>query len=157
MRQGASPAIRAEQVVGQQRHVFEPLAQRRDVDPQHVEPVVEVLAEGALGDLLQQVPLGRGDDPHVGLDGRRAADPLEHLLLDRPEQLRLLLQGDVVDVVEVEGAAFGQVEAALAALVGAGERALLVAVEFAFDELRREERAADLDEGEARGGASCDG
>ena len=31
------------------------------------------------------------------------------------KQLRLLLQGDVVHVVEVERAAFGQVEAALAA------------------------------------------
>ena len=109
------PAIAGQQVLGQQRHVFQPLAQRRDVDPQHVEPVVEVLAEGALGDLFQQVPLGRGDDPHVGLDGRGAADALEDLLLDGPQQLRLLLQGDVVDVVEVERSAFGQVEAALAA------------------------------------------
>ena len=32
-------------------------------------------------------------------------------------------------------------------LVGPGERALLVAVELALDELRREERAADLDVG----------
>ncbi len=83
------------------------------------------------------------------LMGVRAADALEDLFLDRPQQLRLLLQGDVVDVVEVERAAFGQVEAALALLLGAGERAFFVAVEFALDELRREERAADLDEGEA--------
>ena len=65
------------------------------------------------------------------------------------KQLRLLGQGNVVDVVEIEGAAFGQIEAAFAALVGAGEGALLVAVEFALDELRREERATDLDVGEA--------
>ena len=44
-----------------------------------------------------------------------AADPLEHLLLDRAQELGLLFQGDVVDVVEVERAAFGQVEAAHAA------------------------------------------
>ena len=82
------------------------------------------------------------------LMGERAADALEHLFLDRPQELRLLLHGNVVDVVEVERAAFGQVEASFALLLGAGERAFFVAVEFAFDELRREERAADFDEGE---------
>ena len=87
-----------------------------------------------------------------------AADALEHLLLDRPQELRLLLQGDVVDVVEVERAAFGQIEAALALLLGAGERAFFVAVELAFDQLRREQRAADLDVGElAAVGVAMDG
>ena len=61
----------------------------------------------------------------------------------------MLAERDVVDVVEIEGAAFGQIEAAFAALVGAGEGALLMAVELALDELRREERATDLDVGEA--------
>ena len=125
-------------MLGQQRQVFHPLAQGRHHDPQHVEPIVEVLAKRPFADLLQQVPLRRGDDPHVGLDGRRAADPLVDLLLDRPQELRLLLQGDVVHVVEIERAVFGQFEAALAALLGPGERAFFVAVELALDEVLRE-------------------
>ena len=46
---------------------------------------------------------------------------------------------DVVDVVQVECPAFGQFEPALASLVGAGEGAFFVTVEFAFDQLRREQ------------------
>ena len=83
----------------------------------------------------------------LALIGDGSADPLEHLFLDRPEQFRLLFQGNVVDVVEIERAPLGQIEAALALLLGAGERALFVAVQFAFDQLRRKERAADLDVG----------
>ena len=58
-----------------------------------------------------------------------------------------MLQGDVVGVVQVERAAFGQFETALAALFGAGEGALLVAVELALDQLAGIQRAAGLDEG----------
>ena len=57
----------------------------------------------------------------------------------------MLLQGDVVDVVEIERSAFGQVEPPVPLLFGAGERASFVAVEFAFDQLGREEGAADFD------------
>ncbi len=41
-----------------------------------------------------------------------------------------------------------EIEAAFALLLGAGERAAFVAVEFAFNQLRREECAADFDVGE---------
>ena len=48
-------------------HVLGPLAQRRDVQPHHVEPVVEVGPElAALHRLLQRLG-GRGDDAHVDL------------------------------------------------------------------------------------------
>ena len=80
----------------------------------------------------------------LALIGGGAADALEDLLLDRPQQLGLLFQGDVVDVVEIERAALGQVEAAFALLVGAGERAFFVAVQFAFDQLRRERACSPL-------------
>ena len=36
-----------EEVLDQRRNLFAPLAQRRDVDADHVEPVVEVFAESA--------------------------------------------------------------------------------------------------------------
>jgi hypothetical protein len=41
------------------------LAQRRHVEVDHVEPPVEVLAEGALRDQVGQVAVGGGDDPDV--------------------------------------------------------------------------------------------
>ena len=149
MRHRAAPAICRSRCSASSGTSSNRSRKRRDVDPQHVQAVVEVLAEGAFGDLVEEVALGGGDDADVGLDGRGAADALEDFLLDRPQQFRLLRQGDVVNVVEIEGAAFGQIEAAFAALVGAGEGALLVPVKLALDELRGKERAAGLDEGEA--------
>ena len=71
----------------------------------------------------------------------------KQLLLDGAQQFGLVLQGDVVDVVQVEGAAFGQFETALPALFGAGEGALFVAVKLGLDELTGKQVAADLDEG----------
>jgi hypothetical protein len=42
-------------------HVLETLAQRRDAQRHHVEPVVEVLAEQALLDLRLELAVGGGE------------------------------------------------------------------------------------------------
>jgi hypothetical protein len=66
-----------EQVLGQGRHVLGPIAQRRELDPQHVEAPVEVLPEEAAPHHVLEVPVGGGDDPQVDL--HRARRP------ERPE------------------------------------------------------------------------
>ena len=64
-----------------------------------------------------------------------ATDALEGSLLEDPEQLELEVGFRRADLVEEESAAPGDLEPAFLAPVGAGERALLVAEEFAFEEL----------------------
>ena len=54
--------------------VLAALAQRRQVDRDHGEAEVEILAEAARRDLGAQVAIGRGDDAHVHLARRVAAD-----------------------------------------------------------------------------------
>ena len=49
-------AKRVEEVRGEERHVLAALAQRRDPERHHVEPVVEVLAEALLGDRAARGP-----------------------------------------------------------------------------------------------------
>src|SRR5690606_35621472 len=105
--------------------VLEPLAQRRQVDRDDVEAVVEVLAELAVADQLFEVAVGGGDQAHVDAEGLDAADALELRLLDRAQQLDLDLLRDLADLVEEEGAAVGELEAAGAAADGAGEGAAL--------------------------------
>ena len=51
---------------GQRQDVLGPLAQRRDVELDHVQPVEQVLAEAARLDLLFQVAVGGGEDARVG-------------------------------------------------------------------------------------------
>ena len=65
-----------DEVLDEHRDVVAALAQRRDADRDHVEAVVQVLLEAAVGDHLLQVAVGGGDDADVHALralGRRAA------------------------------------------------------------------------------------
>src|SRR6185436_9666904 len=107
------------------------IAQRGQLDREHGEPVVEVLAEPALVDHRAQVAVGRRDPADVDLEGAAAADALESALLEDAQELGLELGLELADLVEEERAAVGELEPAALALAGAGERALLVAEQLA--------------------------
>ena len=77
-----------------------------------VEPVVEVLAELAVGDQLLEVAVRRRDHAHVDANGLAAADALELALLQHAQQLDLHVQRHVADLVEEQRAAVGELEAA---------------------------------------------
>ena len=104
--------VEVEEVDGQLEDVLPPLAERRRVQADHVEPVVQVLAEPPRLDQGLEVLVGRGHDPDVDADRLRAADALERHLLEHAEQLGLDLQVDVADLVEEQRAAVGLLEPA---------------------------------------------
>src|SRR5690606_14391805 len=120
--------------------VLAPLPQRRKLDGDHVEPVVEVLAEPALPDLFGQVLVGRGDDADVDRLGPRLAHLCHHSLLECAQELDLQRGRHLADLVEEEGAAVRRLELADAGLRSAGEGAPHVAEEFAFQEVLGEDR-----------------
>ena len=142
--------VLAQEVLDQQRDVLVALAQRRQVDGDHVEPVEEVLAEGALLHGFGQVGVGGGDDAHVGLARLDAAERHELLLLDHPQQLGLRVERDVADLVEEDGAAVGGLEQPLLVGHGAGEGALDVAEELALEQVGRHRARVDGHERSAR-------
>ena len=109
-------------------------------------PVVEVFAERAEADHRRQVAVRRGDQAHIDLDGAGAAEPLELVLLQHAQNLRLRARTHVADFVEEQRAAVGLLEAADALAVGAGERALLVAEQFGLEQVFLQGRAVHLDE-----------
>ena len=133
-------------MLGEQRDVVAPLAQRQRLDREHAEPVVEVLAEPAALHLLLEVAVGGGDHAHVDGAGALLADALELALLQHAQQLGLQLERDLADLVEEQRAAVGELEAADAVAQRAGERALLVAEELALEQLARDRRAVDADQ-----------
>ena len=97
---------------GQERDVLGPLAQRRQVDLDHVEPVKEVFAELPLLDLLLQERL-------VAATTRTSTSMLSvpptrsnRRSWSTPQQLGLHRLRDVADLVEEDRAAVGQLEAA---------------------------------------------
>ena len=130
----------------QDRDVLAALAQRRHVERDHVEPVVEILAEAARGDLLLEILVGRGDHAHVDLDRLGAADALEAVLLQDAQHLGLRHQAHVGDLVEEDRAAVRELELAALLRERAGEGALLVAEQLGLDQLLGHRGAVHLDE-----------
>ncbi len=132
--------------IGQHRDVVAPLAQRRQLQLDDVEPVEEVLAEAAAPHALRQVLVRRADDAHVDRLFDRRADLAGTLFLDRAQQLDLHRQRQVGDLVEEQRAAVGGLEEAVALLVGTGEGPLAVTEELGLHQVLGNGAAVDRDE-----------
>ena len=83
---------------------------------------------------------------HVDFLLGAAAEPAELPLLQHAQQLDLRRRRHLGDLVEEQRAAVGELEAAGAAIGGAGERALLVAEDLALEQRLGNRRAVDGDE-----------
>jgi len=75
------------------------------------------------------------------------------VIFKNAEELGLRGDGHLADFVEQQGALFCELEAAGTTFDGAGERAFLVAENFALDQRLRNSGAVDGDEGLAGAGA----
>jgi hypothetical protein len=91
--------------------------------------------------------VGGGDHAHVGADRLLAADAVEVAVGEHAKQPRLQLGRHVADLVEEQRAAVGLLEAAAALGGSPGEGAALVAEELGFEQVARDGRGVDGDEG----------
>src|SRR5882672_2730973 len=139
-----------EEVAGEDVDVALALAERRDADDLERQAVVEVGEELPAADPLAEVDVGRGDDAGAAAELLRAAHAGVGAVLHDAQDLFLEDGRHVADLVEEERAAVGLFELALARLVGAGERALLVAEELALEQGVVEGGAVDRDDGPRR-------
>ena len=121
------------------------MAQRRDLERQHGEPVVEIRPEASRLCFHVERAVRGGHDagsygPHlVGADG------LHLLVLQDAQELRLHGRRRLADLVEEDRPVAGLLEEATAVAVGAGERAAHVAEELALEQ-RLRDGGAVLDE-----------
>src|SRR5690606_31742566 len=136
-----------EEVLDQLRHVREPLRERRHADDEHVGPVEQVLAERTFLDRALEVAVRRGDDAR--LDGDRAVPThaRDLAVLQRAQQLGLRGGRQLADLVQEQRAAPRALERALPLPVRTRERAALVAEQLALDQVLRQRRAVQRDEG----------
>ena len=130
-------AVLVEEVLDQRGNIFLAVAQRRQRQVDHVEAVVQILAEAPFLHQLLQIGVGGGHDAHVDADGFGRAQRHELALLDHAQQLGLGLERDGADLVEEDGPAVGDFEVAFARGHGAGEGAFDVAEERRFQQIRR--------------------
>ena len=141
------PVLRVEaptEILEEPRDFLAPLAQRRDPDLDHVEPVVEVFAELVRAHRGFEVAVRRCDEPHIGPNDFLAADARELAVLQDVEQLGLQTQRHFTDLVEQQRSAVGRLELAGFLPIRAGERAFLVTEELGLEQLARQCRAIDL-------------
>ena len=73
----------------EQRRVAVACPQRRHFEHDLRQPIVQVLAKPAGGREILEILVGSADDPHVDRNFLAAADPFDHPLLQKPQQLRL--------------------------------------------------------------------
>lgn len=147
-----------EKVFGERGDVFAPAAERRQIQGQDVEAIVEVGPKLAFVAQGFEIAVGRGDDAHIDLEDFVAADALDFALLQDAEQLGLHGGGHIADFIEEERAATRALKFAAALFGGARERAGFVAEHFALDELAGDGGAVHFFERSARAlGREVDG
>ncbi len=136
-----------EEVPQQGLDVLRAIAQRRDVDPDDVDPVVQVLTELPLLDEPPQVAVGRRDEPRCRLLGARGADGQHFALLKDAKQLGLHPRRDVPHLVEEQRPHAGGADQAEHLALGTREGAADVPEELALEDALADARAVDGDEG----------
>src|SRR5438876_3568995 len=121
------------------------LPKGRQGDSEFVQTVVDILAEPTRMHLSPEGDIRGGDDPHVHRERPLAAERLHLSFLQRTQELRLRGEGKVDNLVEEKGSALGKLELPRLSLIGAGERALLIAEELGLDQGVRDRAAVDGD------------
>src|SRR5712691_8777088 len=138
--------IDLDEVVDERRDLLDPFTERRHSDLDHVQAVIKVLAETALGDRALQVLVRGGDGPHVDLEGGLAAQPGKLAILKDVQEFALQRGVKITDLVEEDGAPMRGLELSDFQLVRAGERPSLMAKELRLQQLSGHRGAVHLDE-----------
>src|SRR5439155_25744139 len=132
--------------LGKRQNIVGPLAQRRDVDLEHIEAVVKVLPKRLPRDARRQVAVRGGDDAHVGFERAGPSQTLELTLLEDTEKFRLNHRTHLSDLVKEQRSSRGLLDAADLGRDRAGKRPLLVSEQLRLEKLFGERRAIDRDE-----------
>src|SRR6185437_5331608 len=124
----------AQKIVDEQDQIVAAISQGGQRDGEHAQPVVKIATELLLFDHAFEVPIGGGDDSYVGLNALATSDSLKLLALQHSKNLGLGQRRHVSDFVEEKRSAGTLLKGADPPPVGAGEGALFVTEQFAFQE-----------------------
>src|SRR5438309_2117128 len=116
-----------EEMIRQNRNVFDALPERRQRDADDVQAVVEVLTKVLRLDCLTRIAVGRRNeaDVHHGILLLASHAP-NHAVLDDAEQLCLKRKAHFGELVQEERASVGYLQQSDLVPIGAGERTLAV-------------------------------
>src|SRR5262249_17252544 len=123
-----------QEMFGKQRDVVAPLPERRQMERDHVQPVIEIAPEVADANLFVEVAVRRRDDARIHRHRVGRADGDDLAMLQRPEQLDLRRRRRLANLVEKEGAFRRRAEEAYFVANRAGERSLHVPEQLTLQE-----------------------
>ncbi len=109
------------EILRQNGNVAGPLAQRRDAYGEDIQPVKKITAKLPFVYGLGEIAIGRGHQTYIDSNGFGAAQALELLILQNPQQLGLQFSGNFSDLVEEQRALVRQLNAAQFLADRAGE------------------------------------
>jgi hypothetical protein len=139
-----SPGKLLDEVADQKGNVLLTLAQRGDVDREHIQAIVEIHSKFLLPHHSGQIPICRGDQSGVCPQGAGTPQALKFPFLQHAKKLRLEFERNLTHLIQENAALVRQFEAADTLRYGAGEGAFLVSEHFAFQQTCRNRRAVQL-------------
>ena len=134
------------EVVDQQRNVFAPIGQPRQIDRHDFQPMVQIFAKRAGGNRLLQVAIRGRQNPHIHFHRLVRADARDLAALQHAQQLDLRRNRHVADFVQKQRAAVGVFEFALPIGRRIGERAANVAEQLALQNVLAQRRTIERHE-----------
>jgi len=137
------PHALAQKMPRQQHGVPTALAKGGHTDRDPPDPVIEILAETLGGDQGEEILVGGADKPDVQRNGHPTPNPLDHPLLQNPQQFGLQAQGHLADLVEEDRAAGGKFQPTRGLAHGARESPAFVPEEFALQQILGDRGAVD--------------
>src|ERR1700722_5613537 len=126
------------------RNIFAALAQCRQQKREDVQPIIEIAAELTTRYHLSQIAIGCSNEPNIDFVSSTASEPLELLLLQHTQQLRLQSMRNVADFVQEKRALVRHLEAPDFLSNRSGESSLLVSEQLAFQKIERNSGAIQL-------------
>jgi len=146
-RERRAGVVAAQKLGGQCQDVLLPLAQRRHREREHIEPIEQVLAKIAGGNLRRHVAVAGGDHADIDRDRPAAADALHLTLLQRTQQLGLQHQRQLRNLVQQQGPTVRLFELAGVRAGSAGKGTLLVTEQGALEQVVGDGGTVDGDKG----------
>ena len=128
------PGKPREEMFRQQGHVPVSIAQRGHPQLDDVQSMVQVLPKIAGLDGVNNVPIGRRENPDVHPLLLCPTDPDERAVLEKTQQLGLQGTGHLADFVEKQGSAVGLLHLPGLLFHRAGERTFLVPKQFTLEQ-----------------------
>jgi hypothetical protein len=134
-------------VIEQQRNVRLPLAERRDLHVNDIQPVVQVLSEIASSNPTKEVAIGRRQDPHVhALLDPIGAETMNLAGFEEAQEHGLHARRHLAEFVEEERALVGDRRESGLVSVRAGEAAADVSKQFRLQQRIGQACAVDCHE-----------